>query len=195
MGRSVYFAFDYEDVKSFRANVVRNSWVTSKYKFKDSSIWEEAKEKGVKKIKELIDDSLIGTSVTCVLIGSDTYNRRYVRYEIVKSFATKRGLLGVGINWIKDKTGNTKLLAGNNPFEYLRLTISTDGNTISFFEYNNGWIKYKDLPLIKNAHFVETDYGKTYNFDRFFHNYSYSWDNGKSNLVDWVEEAAKKMGR
>lgn len=195
MARSVYFAFDYEDVKSFRANVVRNSWVTNKYKFKDSSIWEESKEKGVGKIKELIDNSLVGTSVTCVLIGSGTYNRRYVRYEIVKSFATKRGLLGVGINWIKDKTGNTKLFAGNNPFEYLRLTISQDGSTISFFEYTNSWIKYKDLPEVRNAHFKEAHYGKTYNFNHLFHNYSYSWDNGKNNLVDWVEMAAKNMGR
>lgn len=28
MARRVYFAFDYEDVKDFRANVVRMSWVT-----------------------------------------------------------------------------------------------------------------------------------------------------------------------
>ncbi len=40
MARSVNFAFDNEDVKSFRANVVRSSWVMSKYKFRDLSIWE-----------------------------------------------------------------------------------------------------------------------------------------------------------
>lgn len=195
MARSVYFAFDYEDVKSFRANVVRNSWVMSKYKFKDSSIWEESKEKGVKNIKGLIDTSLVGTSVTCVLIGSRTYNRRYVRYEIVKSFATKRGLLGVGINWIKDKNGETKLFAGENPFEYLKFSISPDGKTINFFEYNNGWIKYKDLPEIKNTHLSEDFHGNTYCFNKFFNKYSYNWHDGKNNLVDWVELAAKKMGR
>ena len=195
MARAVYFAFDYEDVKAFRANVVRNSWVMSKYKFKDSSIWEESQGKGVNKIKELIDNSLIGTSVTCALIGSDTYNRRYVRYEIVKSFSSKKGLLGIGINWIKDKNKSIKFWPGKNPFEYLRLTVSEDGRVINFFEYCNGWIKYKDLPEIKNSQFTEKDYGKTYNFDRFFDIYSYDWDNGKKNLVGWVDEAAKKAGR
>lgn len=195
MARSVYFAFDYEDVKTFRANVVRNSWIMNKYKFKDSSIWEESKEKGVKKIKDLIDTSLIGTSVTCVLVGSGTFDRRYVRYEIVKSFVGKRGLIGVGINWIKDNKGNTKLFAGDNPFEYLRLTISKDGSNIQFYEYRNGWIKYKDFPEVKNTHFGERNFGRTIAFNRLFNTYSYDWHDGKNNLVNWVEEAAVKAGR
>lgn len=195
MARAVYFAFDYEDVKAFRANVVRKSSVVSKRKFKDSSIWEESKEKGVKKIKELIDNGLVGTSVTCVLIGSDTYNRRYVRYEVVKSFSMNKGLLGVGINWIKDKEGNTKFWAGSNPFEYLRLTVSRDGSVINFYEYRDGWVKYKDIPEIRNIRFTEQDYGRTFTFNRLFDVYSYDWNNGKRNFVDWVEDAAKKSGR
>jgi hypothetical protein len=195
MARSVYFAFDYEDVKSFRANIVRNSWVVNKYKFKDSSIWEEAKEKGVTKIKELIDDNLHGTSVTCVLVGSGTYSRRFVRYEIVKSFATKRGLLAVGINWIKDKNGNTKLWPGANPFEYLKLKISEDGTTINFYEYKDCWVLYKDIPSVKNTCFKENKWGKTYCFNQLFNSYSYDWNDGKNNLVNWVETAAKNIGR
>ncbi len=196
MARSVYFAFDYEDVKTFRANVVRNSYLMNKYKFKDSSIWEEAMEKGIAKIKELIDNSLVGTSVTCVLVGSGTYKRRFVRYEIVKSFSTKRGLLAVGINWIKDNKGNTKMFAGNNPFEYLKLKISADGSNIEFFEYDGGWKKYTDFPSCKNKHFSNESYwNKTYLFADFFKSFSYNWHNGKENLVDWVETAAKQIGR
>jgi len=194
MARNVYFAFDHEDVKSFRANVVRNSWVMSKYKFKDSSIWEESKEKSVTKLKDLIDGSLVGTSVTCVLTGSNTYNRRFVRYEIVKSFAMKKGLLSVGINWIKDKYGNTKLWPGNNPFEYLKLEISNDGSVITFYEYKNGWVLFKDLPTVKNTHFKD-GLGKTICFDKLFSNYSYDWNNGKDNLVQWVENAALQISR
>lgn len=196
MARSVYFAFDYEDVKSFRANVVRNSWVMSKYKFKDSSIWEESKEKTVKKIKEIIDDGLKGTSVTCVLIGTGTYDRRYVRYEIVKSLVIGKGLLGVGINWIKDKNGDTKLLPGNNPFEYLKVAISDDGSTLSFFEYKNGtWIPFHDLLTAKNKLFLNRKFGRSYSFNELFSVYSYEWNNGKKNLVDWVEKAAQNAGR
>src|SRR5690606_26476511 len=111
MARSVYFSFHYQDVIDFRANVVRNSGKFRKGEdvFRDSSIWEEAKEKQVSKIKSLIDFELKGTSVTCVLIGSETYSRRWVRYEIMKSFEMKKGQVGIGINWIKDKYGNTKL--------------------------------------------------------------------------------------
>ncbi|MGQ3012115.1 MAG: TIR domain-containing protein [Flavobacteriales bacterium] len=194
MARSVYFAFDYEDVRSFRANVVRNSWVMNKYKFRDSSIWEESKEKSIRKIKDLIDNCLVGTSVTCVLTGSGTYARRFVRYEIVKSIAMKKGLLSVGINWIKDKQGNTKFWPGNNPFEYLKLEISNDGSMINFFEYTNEWVVFKDLPRIKNNHFKE-GFGKTFRFDELFFNYSYEWNNGKDNLVSWIEKAASQMGR
>lgn len=196
MARSVYFAFDYEDVKSFRANVVRNSYVCNRLKFKDSSIWEEAKEKGVGKIKELIDNSLVGTSVTCVLIGTGTYNRRYVRYEIVKSFTQNKGLLGVGINWIKDKEGMIKLWPGNNPFEYLKLTISEDGKSIYFFEYNNGWVPYKDLSSIANFKFKEQKFfGRTIQFNDLFNSYSYNWNDGKTNLASWIESAANNAGR
>lgn len=195
MGRSIYFAFDYEDVESFRANVVRKSSVMGKSKFKDSSIWEKFKETSPKKIKARIDNALNGTSVTCVLVGTRTYSRRYVRYEIVNSFSERKGLLAVGINWIKDKNGNTKLLPGNNPFEYLKLSISEDGSFIQFYEYDGGWIKFKDLPQIKNEIFAEKDWGKTFRFDDFFRSFSYDWHDGKNNLVHWVEEAAKKMGR
>jgi Txe/YoeB family toxin of Txe-Axe toxin-antitoxin module len=97
--------------------VVRNSGKFRKSGdvFRDLSIWEEAQEKQVKKIKSLIDEELKGSSVTCVLIGSDTYSRRWVRYEIMKSFEMKKGQVGVGINWIKDKNGNTKFWRGENP--------------------------------------------------------------------------------
>lgn len=196
MSRSVYFAFDYEDVKTFRANVVRNSWVMNKYKFKDSSIWEESKKKAVLDIKELINEGLIGTSVTCVLVGSGTYNRRFVRYEIVKSFTERKGLLAVGINWIKDKNGNTKFLPGNNPFEYLKLKVSDDGSKILFFEYKDAeWKKFNDNPEVKNKIFTAENYGRSFQFNKLFDSYSYQWDSGKSNLVSWVEEAAKQVGR
>jgi hypothetical protein len=45
----VFFSFHYGDVVDFRANVVRNSWVTQKDReaagFFDASICEEAKKR------------------------------------------------------------------------------------------------------------------------------------------------------
>jgi hypothetical protein len=68
--RNVFFSFHYQrDI--WRANVVRNSGVVigeSAAGFRDASLWEEAKKKGDKAIKALIDEGLKGTSVTVVFI-------------------------------------------------------------------------------------------------------------------------------
>ena len=116
MARRVFFSFHYErDV--WRANVVRNSWVTQDRiaaGFFDASLWEEAKAKGDEAIKRLIDDALVGTSVTAVLIGAETAQRKYVQYEIDKSLERGNGLFGVQIHMIKDKSGNTDA-PGANP--------------------------------------------------------------------------------
>jgi hypothetical protein len=121
MARSVFFSFHYEDVSSFRANVVRNSWVTMRdrsAKFIDKSMWEEAERKGTEAIKRLIANGLVGTSVTVVLVGSETYRRRWVRYEIVKSFTENKGIFPVHINRIKSITSGVTV-KGPNPLKYL----------------------------------------------------------------------------
>ncbi len=102
MARRVFFSFHYQrDI--FRANVVRNSGVvegSAAAGFHDASLWEEAKKKGDATIKKLIDDALNGTTVTVVLIGAETANRKYVDYEIKQSLASGNGLLGIHIDQI-----------------------------------------------------------------------------------------------
>lgn len=55
MGRRVFFSFHYQDVIDFKANVVRNSWLTknktNRIVFYDASIWEEAQLKGKKALE------------------------------------------------------------------------------------------------------------------------------------------------
>jgi hypothetical protein len=68
---------------------------------------EEAKKKGDAEVKKLIDKGLLGTSVTVVLIGAETSQRKFVDYEIEHSIARKNGLLGIYISGIKDSKGNT----------------------------------------------------------------------------------------
>lgn len=118
MARRVFFSFHYEwDV--LRAMVVRNSWVTKKDRedagFWDAGIWEEAKKKNDAAIRRLIDNGLLGTSVTAVLIGSLTAERKYVRYEISQSVARGNGLLGVYIHNIEGLKGRVSP-KGKSPF-------------------------------------------------------------------------------
>jgi hypothetical protein len=93
----------------WRANQIRNlNVVTGRAAagFNDGSLWEETKKKGDGAIKKLIDDGLVGTTVTVVLIGSETSKRKYVAYEIARSIARGNGLLGIYIHNQKDKDGN-----------------------------------------------------------------------------------------
>jgi hypothetical protein len=110
--RNVFFSFHYQrDI--WRANVVRNSGAVigeSAAGFRDASLWEEAKKKGDRAIKNLIDEGLKGTTVTVVLIGTETANRAYVTYEIEKSIERKNGLLGLRIHNIKDQNGRTDVI-------------------------------------------------------------------------------------
>jgi len=132
MVRRVYFAFHYRDVASFRANVVRNSWVTKPDReeagFFDASLWEETKKKGDDAIKKMIDRGLDGASVTVVLIGVEASSRKWVKYEIKESHKRGNGLLGVYIHNIEDKDGSTDE-KGDNPFD--NFYIERDGKKIN----------------------------------------------------------------
>ena len=90
MAKRCFFSFHYQDVIDFRANVVRQHWVTKPDRqaagFFDASIWQSATRMGDPSVKRLINGALEGTSVTCVMIGSQTHARKWVRYEILKSF-------------------------------------------------------------------------------------------------------------
>ena len=101
MARRVFFSFHYDDV--MRVNVVRNSdQIVRQYhraaRFHDKSLWEQAKREGRLAIKRMINRGLLGSSVTCVLIGQYTWQRPWVRYEILKSFARGNGILAVQIH-------------------------------------------------------------------------------------------------
>lgn len=116
MARHTFFSFHYQrDI--WRANVVRNSWVTQDRQaagFFDASLWEEAVTKGDSALRALIDKGLQNTSVTVVLIGQETSKRPYVKYEIEQSIARGNGLLGIQIHKIGNKDGETDE-PGSNP--------------------------------------------------------------------------------
>lgn len=118
MVRRTFFSFHYErDI--WRSSIVRNSWVTQDREaagFWDASLWEEAKKKGSEALKKLIQQGLKNTSVTVVLIGNKTAERRWVKYEIIESHNNGKGLLGVYIHNIRDRD-RYRDNKGRNPFD------------------------------------------------------------------------------
>ena len=118
MAWRVFFCFHYErDI--WRANVVRNSWVTQPDRdaagFWDASLWEHAKRLGDDAVRHLINEGLKNTSVTVVLIGAQTAERRWVKYEITQSYKLGHGLLGIYIHKIEGRHGRTDT-RGPTPF-------------------------------------------------------------------------------
>ena len=119
MARRVFFSFEYKDVS--RAMVVRNSWVTQERQsagFIDAADFESLKRQGDTAIKNWIDKQLEGTTVTVVLVGEETCNSRWVKYEIEKSIEKDNGLLGIDVSKIKDLQGNTSERCGEIPKGY-----------------------------------------------------------------------------
>ncbi len=109
MARRVFFSFHFDD-DIWRANQVRNVNVVAGADtagFFDHSEYEEAKKVGDEGIKRMINKHLKDTSVTVVLIGTNTASRRWVKYEIAQSIAQKNGLLGIYIHHLKNQDRET----------------------------------------------------------------------------------------
>jgi len=138
MARRVFFSFEYGDVS--RAMVVRNSWVIQGREaagFIDAADFEDLERQGATAIKNWIDEQLKGTTVTVVLVGEETCDSRWVKYEITESIERGNGLLGIDISKIRDLQGNTSERCGRIPEGYEFYLWNTDDG------YNNmgDWIE------------------------------------------------------
>jgi len=190
MAKRVFFSFHYQDVIDFRANVVRNHWLTKKDResagFFDASIWESAKKQGDIAVKRLINGGIEKTSVTCVLVGSETFDRRWVGYEIMKSMAKGNKLIAVHINSIKCKNGKTKT-KGPNPFYYLGYSFSENGKRLNLHDYiKSKWVKYSDLDGYAVNEVDEKYRGKIYRLSSDYPIYNWVDDDGYNNFSKWI---------
>ena len=118
MRRKVFFSFHYQgDIG--RIGQIRNSWLTkgAVSKFLDAADWESIKKNGDRATEAWISEQLNGTSVTVVLIGLGTANRRWVKYEIKKSIEKRNGLLGIYIHEVKEFRTSLCSNRGEDPFK------------------------------------------------------------------------------
>jgi len=103
----VYFSFDYER-DLHRVNKVRQlpgMIAGAAAGFQSTKVWEDARHRGDAAVHGLINDALNGASVTVVCVGQMTSHRKYVSYEIERSFERGNGLLGITINHLGDADG------------------------------------------------------------------------------------------
>jgi len=158
MARRVFYSFHYK-VDNARASQIRNIGVVEGNKPASDNDWEAVKKGGEKSIQKWIDDQLNGRSCCMVLIGKETAGRKWINYEIEKSWNDGKGVLGIYIHNLKDLDGN-QTTKGKNPFE--DFTMKRDGKKLSSI------VKAYDPPY--------TDSKKVYSYI-------------SENLSDWIEEA------
>jgi len=126
------------------------------------------KRRGDAAVTEWIDRQLDGTGVTVVLIGNQTADRKYVRYEIEESHKRGNGLLGINIHRLKNQQGETSR-KGRNPFS--DITVEVEESFIF-------WTSKEKKRLFE-----------------IYPTYDWSEDAGYQNINRWIEDAARKAGR
>ncbi len=115
MARRTFFSFHYiPDCQ--RAAQVRNMGLVEGNEPASDNDWETVTKGGDAAIKKWIADQLTGKSCTIVLIGSRTSERKWVTYEIVKSWNDETGVVGIYIHNLKNLAGEQSSM-GSNPFD------------------------------------------------------------------------------
>ncbi len=115
MVRKVFYSFHFKN-DHWRTGQVRNIGVIEGNAEVSDHKWEDVKAGGDRAIQEWIDASLSGRSCTIVLIGNKTAGRKWIDYEIKKSWNDKKGLLGIYIHNLKNNNSEQDS-KGTNPFD------------------------------------------------------------------------------
>lgn len=197
--RRVFFSFHYQrDIR--RVFVVRNSWVTKDDRkaagYFDGSLTEKARTQGTAAVKRLINGGLEGASVTCVLAGTETWSRHWVKYEVFKSIERGMGLLAAQIHGLRDMN-NGPDPEGPNPFYYLALFPKQDDldMMVPHELVGDRWMMYQEAdPIPVSAHPLLVR-GQAVRLSHLFPIYDWVTDSGADNFADWVSQAAKSAGR
>ncbi len=123
MKRRVFFSFHYEP-DAWRVSQIRSIGALERNRPVTDNDWEQIKRGGADAIKRWIAGQMKYRSCTVVLVGSNTANRKWINYEIVKSWNDGMGVVGIHIHGLEDQNGSTSS-KGKNPFDFI-----SDGNGV-----------------------------------------------------------------
>jgi hypothetical protein len=210
--RKVYFAFRFKDI--MRVNNVRQSGKIgfdedrNPRDFYDRSMWEQRAISDPESLKKLMREGVEHSSVVCVLFGTDTWDSRWVKYEIARAVIDGRGLLAVGINGLAHHQRRTADVAGINPLLVMGVYQAPDGR---YFLYENRWVCLSDFPPRYDWRWSPyADYTQSVSLPRYLaapgrhavrplyegaRSYDYVINDGNRNLGGWLDIAAKQVGR
>jgi hypothetical protein len=200
MPRRTFFSFHYvPDV--WRAWNVRNCWVVKPEDqedrgFFDSSVFEASKKESDDALKAFLRKGLENTSVTCVLTGTNTWGRRWVRYEIARSVIKGNGLLTVHIHGVKNKDGQIAT-KGADPLAQMGLYRANGKVYLAEWKIDR-WVKYDDYTLAiseGDLWFGAPETNNVVQLSQHCLSYDFSAQDGRKNIDGWIETAAGLAGR
>ena len=190
-----------------RVNNVRNAWKIDHpdnaiYRsFQDSSLWERRQLEGDDAVKRLIREGVQYTSAVCVLAGTDTWNRRWVHYEIARAVIDERGLLTVHINGLNHHQTRAPHPRGPNPLAYMAVgkVQATALQTPKYYlferkagQYQWEWHRYDDYidPVDKPRWLSDPAPGMVTPLSQNAAEYDYASQLGDKSIGSWIDTAA-----
>lgn len=179
---------------------VRKSWVVTDDRedrgFFDSSVFEATKRESEDALKKFLREGLANTSVTCVLTGSQTWQRRWVKYEIARSVIKGNGLLNVHIHKLKNQDQKTAT-KGADPLSGVGL-YKANGKVL-LAEWKGGkWVQYGDYksPIPEtDLWFPPPTSENVVPLSTHYMSYDFVGNSGRTNIGEWIEQAAQAAGR
>jgi Thoeris protein ThsB, TIR-like domain len=146
-----------------------------------------------------------------MVIGSETWLRRWVKYEIARAIIDGRGLLSVHLNSIRHHHTQTPHTRGYNPLEFLAVGKVQEAvlSTPRYYLFEkqavpNGiggykwvWNRYSDYTSAVSLPPWLTDpvAGHVTPLSQNASVYDYIADNGHANIGSWIDKAAQGAGR
>ena len=127
MGRKVFYSLHYH-LDATRSESIRAATTLQGNQVLPKEQWQRLSQSGGDEIQHWIDAQLRGCACTIVLIGRESRSRRWLKYEIQKSWDEGKGLLGIYIHNLEDEFG-AQSIKGVNPFAIF--TIRQDGKRLS----------------------------------------------------------------
>lgn len=113
--RQIFYSFHFaNDV--MRVQQIRSIGALEQNEPVSKNDWETVKKSGDAAIRKWIDENMNYRSCVVVLVGTDTAQRPWVKYEIEKAWNDRKGLFGVHIHNLKCPV-NGKCTKGANPFD------------------------------------------------------------------------------
>ncbi|WP_223654395.1 TIR domain-containing protein [Hymenobacter psoromatis] len=130
MARRVFFSFHYKRDSHRVAQIHECNTISDHFEktpFLKGSEWESIERQGDKAIQNWIDNQMKGCGVVVVLVGLETANRRWVKYEVAKAHQEDRGIVCINMAGMKNLLSQTDS-AGPSP---LQTVVDSNGRSLA----------------------------------------------------------------